>query len=170
MHNFISLLLTVASVVVACCTAHSETTNKNLAFYVVSKTSIEGGKFIDTLDMPKLGYISSKPDLVVTNVQAVLPRIGANIVIKPDKDGGTNWITPNELNRGLVVILQPDDAKIFITLTGRSVGKEMLVMLGDKPLSSWETKAKFPEGRIDIQFQNQADLKTTEYELKKLVP
>jgi hypothetical protein len=67
-------------------------------------------------------------------------------------------------------MLQPADAKQFITLTHKSVGKTMLVMLGNKPLTSWETKAQFPEGRIDISFQNEADLKRTEDELKKLVP
>ena len=113
----------------------------------------------------------------VTIVDGKLNRVdfevGGNpgyIIITPDKDGSTNWITPNELPRELVVTLQPDDAKLFMALTGRSVGKQMLVMLGDKPLTSWETVARFPYGRIEIQFQNQADLKATESELKKLVP
>lgn len=152
-----------------CCTAHSEPTNNALAFYVVSEKNIEGGKFIDTLDMPKLGYIASKPDLEVTNLQAVSPRRDVKTIIMPNKDG-TNWITPNDLPQYLVLKLRPADAKLFIALTGRSVGKQMLVMLGDKPLTSWETVAQFPEGRIEIPFQNQADLKTTEDELKKLVP
>jgi len=70
MRNFISSVLVVASMFVVCCSAHSEATNNVLAFYVISEKNIEGGRFIDTQDMPRLGYIASKPDLMVTNLQA----------------------------------------------------------------------------------------------------
>jgi hypothetical protein len=180
MRKTISSLFVIVSVLSICYTAHSETTTNTLAFYVVSKTNFEGAVFIDTRAMPKLGYvgctlgyIGSKPDLVVTNVQSVLPNTNTNIVIAPDKNGSTNWITPDELSeelaRELVVNLQPQDAERLIALTGKSVGKQMLVMLGTKPLATWETGAKFPEGRFEVQCQNDAELKATKDVLKKLV-
>lgn len=73
MRKFIYLLLAIAPIVFACRVAHSEDTNCTLAFYVVSDVKIEGGRLIDTPDMPKLGYIAGKPDLTVTNLQAVFP-------------------------------------------------------------------------------------------------
>jgi hypothetical protein len=49
----------------------AETTFPTLNFFVVHDRAIAGGKFIDTADFPKLGYIGNVPDLIVTNLQAV---------------------------------------------------------------------------------------------------
>jgi hypothetical protein len=68
--------------IVAACikskTGYSEKTNAPLAFYIVSEQRIEGGRFIDTTNFPKLGYIAAKPDLMVTNLAAVLFRFNRN--------------------------------------------------------------------------------------------
>jgi hypothetical protein len=168
MRKFIYILLTIAPIVFVCRAAHSKVTNNTLAFYVVSEEKIEGGRFIDTPDIPKLGYIAARPDLVVTNLQAVFPEEGVNTVIIPGKDGKQS-IMPSDLPRYLVVRLRPDDAKQFMALTQRSVGKQLLVMLGGKPLTAWKGVGRFPEGRFEIPFYDQADLKKTEDDLKKLI-
>jgi hypothetical protein len=166
MRKFIQILLAVAPILLVRWTARSEPTNSTLAFYVVSEQKIEGGRFIDTSDMPKLGYIAAKPDLVVTNLQEVFFEKDANIVIVPNKD---HPILPSDLPQYLVVRLRPGDAKPFLDLTKRSVGKQMLIMLDGRALTSWHGVGRFPEARFEIPFKNQADLKKTEDELKRLV-
>jgi hypothetical protein len=169
MRKFIYIFWVVAPFFLGCWAAHSEITNNPLAFYLVSKENIEGGRFIDTTDFPKLGYIADKPDLTVTNLQEVFYDKSMNIVIKPNKDGKTNWIAQSDLPKYLVVKLRPDDAKQFMALTKKSVGRQLLVMLGGKPLIAWSQVAPFPEGRFDISFSDQADLEKTEADLKKLL-
>ena len=166
MRKFICMLLALEPILFVCGAAHSEPTNSMLAFYVVSDQKIEGGRFVDTPDMPKLGYIAAEPDLVVTNLQEVFPDKDRQIVIVPDKD---HPIAPSDLPQYLAVRLRLSDAKPFIDLTERSAGKQMLVMLGGRPLTSWHGVGRFPEGRFDISFQNGADLKKTEDDLKKLI-
>ena len=166
MRKFIHIFLAIAPILFGCLTARSEPTNGTLAFYVVSEQNIEGGRFIDTSDMPKLGYIAAKPDLVVTNLQEVFFEKDANIVIVPDKD---HPISPSDLPQYLVVRLRPGDAKSFIDLTENATGKQMLVMLDGRPLTSWHGVGRFPEARFDIAFHNHADLKKTEDELNRLV-
>ena len=56
-----------------------------------------------------------------------------------------------------------------MVLTERSVGKQLLVMLNNKPLTTWRGVGRFPEGRFDISFNDQTELKKTEGDLKKLI-
>ena len=48
------------------CSVRTTDEKPTLAFYVVSKEKIEGGRFIDTKAFPKLGHIAAKPALVIT--------------------------------------------------------------------------------------------------------
>jgi hypothetical protein len=169
MRKFIYILLTIAPIIFLSCAAHSEVTNSTLAFYVVSQEKIDGGRFIDTLDIPRHGYIAAKPDLAVTNLQEVFNDKSRNIVMEPDKDGKTNWIASSDLPQYLVVKLRPDDVKQFMALTKRSVGRQLVVMLGGKTLTAWKQVATSPEGRFEISFQDQGDLNKTEADLKKLI-
>lgn len=43
---------------------------KSLSLYVVNSTSVDGGRFINTQDFPKLGYIRPVPDLVIYRLKA----------------------------------------------------------------------------------------------------
>jgi len=63
--------------------SHSAT----LAFHVLSDDKIEGGRFIDTVDLPKLGYISSQPDLVITQLVAVSKTSARTQISNIGKDG-----------------------------------------------------------------------------------
>ena len=45
-----------------------------LAFYVVSPEKIEGGRFIDTKTLPKLGHIAAKPGLVIAQLKEARRR------------------------------------------------------------------------------------------------
>ena len=40
-----------------------------LAFFTVSPEKIEGGRFIDTKTLPKLGHIAAKPGLVIAQLK-----------------------------------------------------------------------------------------------------
>jgi len=42
-----------------------------LSFYIVSEEKIEGGRYVDTPDFPKVGYIAAKADLIIVRLAAV---------------------------------------------------------------------------------------------------
>lgn len=168
MHKLIYILSIVALFSVGCWKARPEGTNAPLTFYVVSEQKIDGGRFIDTPDFPKVGYIAVTPDLAVTNLQEVFPQKAEDSAIMGDKYG-KHTVVPSHSPLALVVTLQPEDAKRFTTLTGRASGKRLLVMLDDKPLTAPEVMAPIEGGSFLIEFHDQTGLKKTEGVLKKFV-
>ena len=129
---------------------------------------MEGGRFIDTPDLPKVGYISAKPDLAVTNLEDVYPQKFEDNATIADKDGNYT-VVPSHSLPALAVKLRAEDAKQFMALTERSIGKRLLIVLGDKPLTAPKIMMPIESDSFLIGFRNEEDLKRTEADLKKLV-
>ncbi len=117
--------------------AQSETTNTALRFFVVSQEKVEGGRFIDTPELPNVGYIAAKLDLVVTTLQ----------------DVSVSSKNPPDSPPALSVTLQPEDARRFANLTKKSIGKRLLLMLGDKPLTAPRVMSTLEGGRFLIRIR-----------------
>src|ERR1035438_3756044 len=73
--------------ILGCWTARSATTNAVLTFHIVSEKKIGDGRFIDTPILPKVGYIRSSPDMVVTNLQGVYSQKDADYYTLVQTDG-----------------------------------------------------------------------------------
>ena len=71
MSKRVTILAMLAAVSAVWANAHAGTTNAPLTFYVVSKQRIEGGQLFNRFPFPELGYISSKPDLIVERIKDV---------------------------------------------------------------------------------------------------
>jgi hypothetical protein len=163
MRKHIHSLLLIATFSLGCVAGQCETTNA-LRFYIVSEQKIEGGKFIDTPTLPKVGYISATADLVITNLLDVYRERRATSAIVDGK------VVPIKPPLGLAVALQPADAKRFTTLTEKALGKRLLVTLADRPLTAPKVVASIDTDRFSIDFVNDLELKKTHDELKKLIP
>lgn len=159
--------LSAAALILGCWTGHSQSTNTALTFYVVSDVKMEGARFIDTAELPKVGYIAAKPDLAVTNLQDVYLQKMADFAIMGDGKG-KHTVVPSRPPPALAVKLGAEDAKRFTSLTERSVGKRLLVMLGDKPLTAPRVVCAIEGGSFVIDFRERADLKMAERALKHL--
>jgi hypothetical protein len=122
----------------------------------VSEQKIEGGKFIDTPSLPKVGYISATPDWVVTNLLDVYREKRATSAIIDGK------VVPSQPPPGLAVALRPGDARRFTALTEKA--------LGERPLTAPKVVAPIKTDRFSIDFVNESELKKTQDELKRLVP
>jgi len=164
MLRFIHTFSVIATFTLGCVAGRCETTNAALRFYIVSEEKIERGKFINTTNLPNVGYISATPDLVVTNLLDVYPEERATSAIVNGK------VVPSQPPPGLAVALRPDDAKRFTALTEKALGKRLLVALGDRPLTAPRVVAPIETDRFSIDFVNESELKKTQDELKKLVP
>jgi preprotein translocase subunit SecD len=168
MHKIICALSILAPVVMGCWNARSESTNASLTFYVVSEQKIDSGRFIDVTNFPKLGYIAAKPDLVVTKLADVFPAKVADSAIMDDAKGN-HAVVPTHPTPSLTVKLTPEDAKRFTALTERALGKRLLIMLGEKPLTAPKVLFPIEAPAFGIDFVSQAEMKRTEDDLKKLV-
>lgn len=156
-------IITVALLISARPMKGGDTGSKALNFYIVSKEKLQDGRFIDTATIPKLGYIAAKPDLVVSNLLDVEPQQSAPVWIN------RNYTVAPELR----ITLRATEAKSFAALTERAVGKRLLVMLGDKPLTAPVVRAAVVGGNFPIEFGREQgaanEAKKAEDDLKKLI-
>ena len=121
-----TILAILAGVPEACCANPSDTNVPALKFFVVSETAIADGRFIDTVNFPKLGYIS-QPALVVTNLQSVENDTAHSISYFEGKRS-------DKFSPALLITMHPVDATRFSEVAGQHIGSRILLMLGDMPL------------------------------------
>jgi hypothetical protein len=158
----------IATLIVGLATGCSQTTNAPLAFYIVSEEKIEGGRFIDTTNFPKLGYIAAKPNLIVTNLVNVYPTKQPDYDIMVDKAGNETAV-PRQPRESLTIQLSSDDAKKFAALTEDEMDRRLLIMLGERPLVAPLVRWRIQGGYVEIDYLNATELKKIADELKKLV-
>ena len=168
MPNAVCTVLTLAAILLGCVSGHSESTNAPLTFYIVSQQRLEGGRFINTTNFPELGYIAAHPDLTVTNLADVFPAKVANFAIMGDGNG-TNTVVPTQPPPSLTVVLTDGDARKFTLLTERALDKQLLIMLGERPLTAPRVLFPIMSPAFGIDFTNAAEMKLTEDGLKGLV-
>ena len=148
-------VLSVAVVLFSGCRHDSSNgTSVPLSFYVVSDQKIEGGRFIDTPDFPKLGYIAATPDLVVKRLESVT------------LDASPPF---SETRPAVSIAMCPEDAPSFTALTERAIEKKLLLMQGGTPLIAPRVKARIATARLMLTFGNGTDPKKAADDLKKLV-
>ncbi|HRZ58911.1 MAG TPA: hypothetical protein P5525_26050 [Candidatus Paceibacterota bacterium] len=104
------------AIILGCWDGYSQATNTALTFYVVREEKMEGGRFIDTPELPKVGYIAAKADMTVTNLQDVYPQKVADFAIMGDGHG-EHTVVSSHPPPALAVVLGTEDAKRFASLT-----------------------------------------------------
>ena len=172
MRNFIITLWVVSTGLAICPRAYSESTNLPITFYIVRDQKFEGGRFFDSFPFPKLGYISSKPDLTVTHLKALsLEETRDQPAHFADRNGKTRKgkvIYPGRL----FFTLMDQDFQRLRVLAKKPAGHRLLVMHGERPLTltSIADAAETPVFWTSLNTANRAELEIMEDELKKLLP
>ena len=126
----------------------------SLAFYIVNPQRIDGGRFIDTPDFPKLGYISAVPQLEIKKLETVIPDERRTATTAK---GSTFHIR-----------MTPDDAKQFAVVTEQAVGKQMLIMLGDMPMMAVRVRNPIEGPFLQLHFDEKHDSASIGTALKAL--
>jgi hypothetical protein len=145
------------------CGCRSNVPSTPLSFYTVSEQKIDGGRFIDTAEFPKLGYIAATPDLVITRLADVYPTEPEGVIIN-------GKAVPTPAGRSALGIeLRPDDAQKLSTLSERVIGKRLLIMLGEKPLMAPRVQAVLSTRRLILECPTQAERDSVQSELERLV-
>jgi preprotein translocase subunit SecD len=123
-----------------------------LEFYVISPKKIEGGRFIDTKEFPKLGHISAKPELKMASLKSVALR---------RLPGGDTTIG---------IHLKPAQSDAFAKFTAQHVGQKILLMLEGKPLMAPTLREKIRTPALQLSIPDKTKRKQILQSLQKLVP
>jgi hypothetical protein len=146
----------------------SEPTDAPLNFYIVSEQKVDAGRFIDTTNFPKLGFITAEPDLIITNLADVYPTKEADFRVDVDEKG-KQTIVPTHPAPSVSVQLRAKDVEKLKALTEKAVNKKLLVMLGDKPLIAPKILYRIEGGCFSVTCRNASEEEKLENEFKKLV-
>ncbi len=127
----------VTTLTVVCANAPAETTNTPLTFYLVNKQKTDDAQLFDSFPFPKLGYISSKPDLVVEHIKEVtsLPESSCPGWAVDHKSGESRKVTIITPER-FFFTLHNEDAARLRRLAEKAGPKNQLVLVlfGDKAI------------------------------------
>ena len=118
-----------------------------LGFYVVSEKAGPGLHFFDSATLPKLGYIADKPDLSISQLEAV--SVGRYSVKSSlvHKDGSVE--ESRDERPAVDIRLIATDAKSLEALTSAHLGARMLFVAGGDPISAPVIRA--PISGQDVQ-------------------
>jgi len=130
----------------------------NVSFHIVSETNTSESIYIDTSNLPRLGYISRKPDLLVTEIES-LSR-GKTTSIRHGKQVDTPT---------LAIGLTAKDAIILGKLTKDNLGKQMLVMIAGKPIVAPFIHGIIDTGHLLLKVVNESGAAELTVELQKLI-
>ena len=168
MRRLLQILL--ATAVLTAGHAYSATDHQppSISIYIVSREKIDGGRFINTPDLPKLGYIAARPDLVITRLVTVKETVSHSSTVKVEKDG-KRIETPLPDRPVLDITISPEDAKKLETLTENNIGKRALIMAGDMPMFAPYVRSPISAQSFEIDMGDHDKQKAVEDELKKLV-
>ena len=121
-----------------------------LAFYAVSPQEIEGGRFIDTKEFPKLGYIAANPGLVIVQLKE------ARLITQPGD-------RPN-----ILITLKDKQVDQLEDFTGKNVGKKILLLLTKEPLIAPRVVEKIRTTALQISLPEEKKRTRILKALKKL--
>jgi hypothetical protein len=129
------IILTVVLTSLTAYCADTVTTSNALCFFVVSEKPIGGGRYIDTPDFPKVGYISNSPGFVLTKLQ----KVWTNEVTL-----GTNTVPT------VTIKMFQTDGESFAAFTQQNINRKLLLVLRDKPLIAATVKAPIEAGSLEL--------------------
>jgi len=134
-------------------------TNQDFSFWVVSASKIEGGRYIDTAKLEKLGWIGKEPALRVARLKS------ASSGHEPVNYDGKS---PREEYRFDIDLL-PEDAASFENLTRQNRGKQVLMMLGDQPLTAPRVNGPISGGQFVITVHDEKSYEELRVAFTRLV-
>jgi hypothetical protein len=96
----------------------------SISFYIVSGSGLEHGLYLDTPELPKVGYVPAMPTFSVSHLKSV-KEISLTVNQNPTKDKRSS----------LELDFEDEDAKAFKALTENNLGAKVLIEVGHVPVS-----------------------------------
>jgi preprotein translocase subunit SecD len=155
----LSILVTVVFLQIV---AAAQTQTNGLQFFIVGENQFPGCRYLDTADFPKVGYISNSPAFIVTSLLSVATNIAHSVQHYQGK-------TTQKSEAGVLISMLPADAKRFAELTRENVGRQMVLMLKNRPLIAPLILSPIESGSIQITFSPREDSQALATELQQIV-
>lgn len=129
-----------------------------IKFFVVKDNPIVDGRYIDTTQFPKTGYIESAPDLTISKVKEVITR--EKTFTSKEK------ATTRFYNFGIT--LTSDDSVRFGLFTKTNISKRILIMVSDDIISAPRIVGSIDTGSFGIDCSDPALMEITRSNLNKI--
>jgi hypothetical protein len=117
-----------------------------LKFFIVSSNQIPGGRFIDTEQFPKLGFIANAPDLAIKTLKKVTLQEQRERLIANN---------PNQKTWAIKFFLTEADAPRLESFTSNNIDNNVLMTFGDEPLLSASISEPISGGILGVTLTNQ---------------
>lgn len=145
--------------------AATNTTNA-LRFYVITEQPVSGGRYVDTRDFPKLGYISNAPSYVLARLQKVFTNdvTSVSFLHRGDKVEIETNTTP-----AVSITMFPGDAKAFAEFTRQNIDRKVVLILQDQPLMAPMIQAPIETGTLQLGWERRAFPKKVVEAIQSLV-
>jgi len=127
-----------------------------IQFFLVSKEPIPGGRFIDTVRFPRLGYVAQTPILTIDTLKT--STFGEHSL--SDHEGRTNW--------SFGIFLLEDDAAKLEAITTTNLSKKLLMTIGSEPVSASTVVMPLVEGNLLFECQDRPLMEFVKRELEKM--
>jgi len=133
----------------------------------VSHEARPGLHFFESAALPKLGYIAGKPDLPISQLEAVAVDTYRDRSQLIHKDGSVEQT--NEDRPALNIRLTAPDAKSLEALTSAHLGSRILLMAGDEALFAPVIRAPISGQELQISLAPSADAEKLKARLQTFV-
>jgi len=111
----------------------------SISYYLVYDSAVEGGRYVDTPEFPKLGFIAENPDLVVA-------RFRDEVVTEQLATNGAG----DEAVWEFCFSLYPEDTSRFRDLTEKNLGGRLAIVIAEKIVAAPYVVEPIRDGRVRI--------------------
>jgi len=130
-----------------------------LEMFIVSSNVTTNSTYIDTKEIPKLGYITSTPIVAISELKGL--RLNEATIPDSGNQSHKNWIFNIELT--------PTDAASFLSMTTDNPGKTILISIDDRPLFPVYIDQPIPNGFLRIDITNAGMMEIAKEGLGKML-
>lgn len=120
-----------------------------VSLWLLTTNMIDGGRYINTEKLPKLGYIPKEPSLTITRLKSLEDV--------------------SDIEPTLRLTLVDDDAVTLQKITSENIGRKLLVMVGEHPLIAPQINTVISSGRLQIPCDDADELAQLRAALGKLL-
>lgn len=129
----------------------------SLRIYVISTDPIAEGRFIDTERFPKLGFIPPTPNLTISKLKKATVE---EHTVSGAEDQRTAW--------SFDIALTQDDAARLKSLTEANVLKNVLIMVGEEPVSAPKIMTPLENGTFVIECRERSLMEAVRSQLANM--
>ncbi|MDP0490100.1 MAG: hypothetical protein Q7Q71_03510 [Verrucomicrobiota bacterium JB023] len=162
------LLTLIVAFVATTASAVAQDADASLEFIVIHEKQFKNSKPIKIEDLEINGFRAEKPDLEVSKLVAVTMRPDKQKWTRMNRDGSDRVEGVDDVFR-VVIRLDKKAQKEFAKLSAGTIGKRLLIRIGDRALLAPYVQSKIDTPSLEITLHDEDEAKKTVKALRKLI-